>query len=173
MSPVNMIFGIGFPISISFVLNSLKGLINFSSGLSGGGYTLIITILRFCMCMSWYSTYYLHFAISCSVSTASDFFYLRFFLPKFDLHEIQSYSSFVSPSQVFFISVFQCDGQCIFIICQFSDISCTLCFCFFVLSPWMFQLIIEYKMVCPGSWSWAHHCHHVVHLLLDIVHHFP
>ena len=30
-----------------------------------------------------------------------------------------------------------------------SDINCTLCFCFFVLSPWMLQLIIEYKLVCP------------------------
>ena len=30
-----------------------------------------------------------------------------------------------------------------------SDINCTLCFCFFVLTPWMLQLIIEYKLVCP------------------------
>ena len=30
-----------------------------------------------------------------------------------------------------------------------SDINCTLCFCFFVLSPWMLQLIIKHKLVCP------------------------
>ena len=30
-----------------------------------------------------------------------------------------------------------------------SDINYTLCFYFFVLSPWMLQLIIEYKLVCP------------------------
>ena len=40
-SPVNMIFGIGFPIFISFVLNSFKGLLNFSVGQSGGRYTHI------------------------------------------------------------------------------------------------------------------------------------
>ena len=28
------------------------------------------------------------------------------------------------------------------------DINCSLCFCIFVLSPWMLQLIIEYKLVC-------------------------
>ena len=50
-------FGIGFPISNSFVLYSFKGLLIFSVGQSGGRYTLIITILRFFMCMSWYSTY--------------------------------------------------------------------------------------------------------------------
>ena len=66
-----MIFGIGFPISISFVFNSFNGLINFSVGQSEGQYTLKITILRFCMCMSWYSTYELDFAISCSALTAS------------------------------------------------------------------------------------------------------
>ena len=32
-----------------------------------------------------------------------------------------------------------------------SDINCTLCFCFFVLSPRMLQLIIEYKLVCPSE----------------------
>ena len=70
-SPVNMIFGIRFAISISFVLNSLKRLIHFSVGQSEGRYTLIITIFRFFMCMSWYSTYELDFLISCSASTAS------------------------------------------------------------------------------------------------------
>ena len=57
--------------SYSFVLNSFKTLLNISVGQSGGGYTLIITILRFFMCMSWYSTYELEFAIRCSASTAS------------------------------------------------------------------------------------------------------
>ena len=65
---VNMIFGIGFPISISFVLNSFKGLLNISVGQSGGWYTLI-TILHFFMCMIGY--YELDFAISCSALAAS------------------------------------------------------------------------------------------------------
>ena len=58
-------------VSISFVLNSFKGLQNFSVGQSRGRYTLIITILRFFTCISWYSTSELDFAISCSASTAS------------------------------------------------------------------------------------------------------
>ena len=66
-----MIFGIGFPISISFIFNSFKRLLNFYAWQSGGRYSLIIAILRFCMCMSWYSTYELDFATSCSASTAS------------------------------------------------------------------------------------------------------
>ena len=37
----------------------------------------------------------------------------------------------------------------VFSIFANSDINCTLCFCFFVLSPWMLQLFIEYKLVCP------------------------
>ena len=103
---MNMIFGIVFLISISFVLKSLKGLINFSVGQSEGWYTLIITILCFCICISWYSTYELNFAISwmhqllCSLGCVGllhpCFFYLRF-----DLHEIQCNFLFVSPSKVF------------------------------------------------------------------------
>ena len=77
-----MMFGIGFPISNSFVLISFKVLLNFSVGQSGGRYTLVITILRFCMCMSWYSTHELDFAISCSASTASVNITPPFFLPK-------------------------------------------------------------------------------------------
>ena len=46
-----------------------------------------------------------------------------------------------------FVRFCKCYGQCIY-ICD-SDISHTLCFCFFVLNPWMFQLIIECKLVCP------------------------
>ena len=42
---------------------------------------------------------------------------------------------------------------------------------------WMLQPIIEYiSGFDPGSWSWTHQRHHVVHvvqLLLYIVHHFP
>ena len=37
----------------------------------------------------------------------------------------------------------------VFSLFVISDISCTLCFCFFMLSPWMLQPIIEYKLVCP------------------------
>ena len=40
----------------------------------------------------------------------------------------------------------RCDGQCIFIICQFRY-QLYFCFCFFVLSDWMLQLIIEYKLI--------------------------
>ena len=46
-SPVNMMFGIGFLISNSFVLNSFKGLLNFSVGQSGGRYTLISNNIAF------------------------------------------------------------------------------------------------------------------------------
>ena len=112
--------------------------------------------MLFCICMSWYSTYELDLAISCSASTASVVLMLvitpSFFLPiRFDLHEIQSNSSFVSLSQKVFS--FKCVSVSV-MVNVFSlfanwDINCTLCFCFFVLSQWMLQLIIEYKLVCP------------------------
>ena len=67
-----MIFGIGYPLSISFVLNSLMGLIKFCAwhAVWKTVYTLIITILRFRVCISWYSTYELDYTISCFASTA-------------------------------------------------------------------------------------------------------
>ena len=46
------------------------------------------------------------------------------------------------------LQIYFSDGQCIFIICQFRY-QFYIMFCFFVLSPWMLQLIIENKLVCP------------------------
>ena len=60
--------GIFLFIIINFVLNFLM---NFFAGQSGGLNTSIITILRFCMCISWNSSYELDFAISCFASTDS------------------------------------------------------------------------------------------------------
>ena len=76
-----------------FLLNSFKQLIFFSAWRSGGRYTLIITILRFCMCVSWYSTCQFDFAISSSASTASvtlmSVITAPFFLPMVRSAEIQ------------------------------------------------------------------------------------
>ena len=47
-----MMFGIGFPISNSFVFNSFKGLINFSVGQSGGRHILIKVTVKSSMAKS-------------------------------------------------------------------------------------------------------------------------
>ena len=74
-----------------------------------------------------------------------------FFNLRFDLHEIQCNSSFVSLTQGFFSSKCIAVSVMVNVFSLFanSDINCTLCFCFFLLCLWMLQLIIEYKLVCP------------------------
>ena len=159
-SCLNMIFGIGFTISISFVLYSLKRLLNFPALLSGGWYTLTITILHFCICIELVFDKCVRFCNQLFCINCFGCFDVGYCTPILFMH--------------FFISVHfsKWYGQCIFIICQFRYLLYFVLLFLCVWVPGCCNWLLSISLFAPGSWSWTNHCHHVVQLLLIIVHHF-